>query len=519
MYPFLLSLCTAFFVFGCTLSPDDEHNGSIAGATQTTNTIATLKVQVSEGHNSFVDDITVHLFEVTSHLTLVKSQELTITSETTGEFLFSRLPEGTYYIAFYFNDTIIGEVDSVTVHEDSPTQLAKKEVSQSPITPRYDTVDELLEPISNSSQESSSSPASSSSPYGDNHFIPNIFNQVSGTDHSGELIFHAPLNKTNLFKNGDNVNSKVNFSVNQLFMYQSAISFHDSTFIGFKFTAKHNTSTMTLSLFTKVDSFPTTPARLFHRGHFDDMGTLTEGYSLNTIKSEDNIIAFEWTNQTGVTHNTPLQFTEAKENQWYMITITLTPDRISMEVNGILIEERMRNGTPAHLNNQPIAGAQTMDTTTNSNFFYGAISDIRLYDAALSQQDVFSNIYFVSENSADACIDGFDNDSDGLYDCSDPDCATQARCIECITPPSINNSLPLSYCNINMELTPLLCSDGYDNDDNGLNDCDEPECKNTFVCQVTHTDLSTCQLLQDINNDGVIDFGAPDCCAIYDGCP
>ncbi|MGL1935775.1 MAG: hypothetical protein OCD01_12175 [Fibrobacterales bacterium] len=516
MSSFLLSLLIALMVFSCSLSPSDEHNGSIAGATQTTNTIAALKVQLSDTHTSFANEIDVHLFKVTSHVTLVASQGLTTNSDTTGEYLFTRLPEGSYYIAFYYNDTIIGEVDKISVHEDKATQLDKKEVSQDPIIPRYALVGELIEqakPLSYSSQEEEVSA------YANNHFIPAVFDQVSGTDHSGALFFHAPLNKTKLFKNGDFTSKNMDFTENQLFMHQLALTFNDSSFTSFTFTAKHSTPTMTLNLFTKVYSFKSTPARIFHRGLFDSTGSLTEGYSLNAFKGKANIIAFEWTNQTGVTHNTPLQFTDARENQWYMITITLTQNLISMEVNGILIEERERNGTLTALNNQPIAGAQTMDTLVNSNYFSGAISDIRIYDAALSQQKVFSNIYIVSENSADACIDGFDNDGDGLYDCLDTDCATQSRCTECVSPPSTDSNHPLSYCNINKETTPLLCSDNYDNDENGLYDCDDPQCKNTFVCQATHTDLSTCELLQDINTDGIIDFGAPDCCALYDGCP
>lgn len=50
------------------------------------------------------------------------------------------------------------------------------------------------------------------------------------------------------------------------------------------------------------------------------------------------------------------------------------------------------------------------------------------------------------------CTDGADNDADGLVDCEDGDCSFDPSCVE------------------------LACSDGVDDDDDGLTDCDDDDC-------------------------------------------
>jgi len=77
------------------------------------------------------------------------------------------------------------------------------------------------------------------------------------------------------------------------------------------------------------------------------------------------------------------------------------------------------------------------------------------------------------------CVDGKDNDLDGLKDCADPDCLSYAGCArhEAWLPPSPLGdgsaaSNPASYFN--------YCNDGLDNDGNGLVDAADPACKNRF---------------------------------------
>ncbi len=66
------------------------------------------------------------------------------------------------------------------------------------------------------------------------------------------------------------------------------------------------------------------------------------------------------------------------------------------------------------------------------------------------------------ENTDALCSDRRDNDSDGLIDCEDVDCALTYVCSE------------KDYRN---------CSDGLDNNYNGYIDCDDPECTPLDICK------------------------------------
>ncbi len=92
------------------------------------------------------------------------------------------------------------------------------------------------------------------------------------------------------------------------------------------------------------------------------------------------------------------------------------------------------------------------------------------------------------ENTIEACFDGVDNDDDGYYDCADYDCSDFSACMMCGNykdhpdteeeEGSTQDCLP-SYT----EDTDILCSDTYDNDLDGLIDCDDPNCSEADICQ------------------------------------
>ncbi|MHB8873788.1 MAG: hypothetical protein ACYC8T_08900 [Myxococcaceae bacterium] len=74
-----------------------------------------------------------------------------------------------------------------------------------------------------------------------------------------------------------------------------------------------------------------------------------------------------------------------------------------------------------------------------------------------------------SEMGVQPCSDGVDNDTDGLIDCGDSDCA------------------PLQICNVvgpATENTYATCTDGKDNDSNGLIDCADLECRTLLTCNL-----------------------------------
>lgn len=85
-----------------------------------------------------------------------------------------------------------------------------------------------------------------------------------------------------------------------------------------------------------------------------------------------------------------------------------------------------------------------------------------------------------------ACTDGIDNDEDGLSDCGDPDCACVATC----------------PC-------PEDCQDAIDNDADTLIDCRDLECP---PCQ------EDCNNRIDDDRDGLIDCLDPSCPACTEIC-
>jgi len=85
------------------------------------------------------------------------------------------------------------------------------------------------------------------------------------------------------------------------------------------------------------------------------------------------------------------------------------------------------------------------------------------------------------ENSITLCSDGVDNDRDGLVDCSDPDCIPLMNCLE--------NNL-------------LACNDLFDNDEDGLIDCNDPDC---FAFRRCFEKGDLCNDGIDNDGDGLID--------------
>jgi YD repeat-containing protein len=95
------------------------------------------------------------------------------------------------------------------------------------------------------------------------------------------------------------------------------------------------------------------------------------------------------------------------------------------------------------------------------------------------------------EGGLTQCTDGIDNDSDGLIDCADSGCAT--------------------YCV--PENTYDTCTNRVDDNLNGLTDCQDPSCQGLFcpAQQVPESDAGVCSDFWDNDWDGLIDCADPDC--------
>jgi hypothetical protein len=102
-----------------------------------------------------------------------------------------------------------------------------------------------------------------------------------------------------------------------------------------------------------------------------------------------------------------------------------------------------------------------------------------------------------------SCSDGIDNDGDGLTDCADPDCADQFCGIGC-----------QCHAGVAME---LMCNDGVDNDRDGKTDCDDPDCAGMAcgmggcVCSGHGKQEIACADGVDNDGDGLTDCLDPDC--------
>ena len=111
---------------------------------------------------------------------------------------------------------------------------------------------------------------------------------------------------------------------------------------------------------------------------------------------------------------------------------------------------------------------------------------------------LLSECFDCEPEDADRCLDSIDNDEDGLLDCDDPDCAWVAAC-------------PWE----GPENTDIRCGDGLDNDGNSFTDCADFACSDSTACkaevQTDEDTLSACTNGVDDDWDGFIDCSDYSC--------
>ena len=99
----------------------------------------------------------------------------------------------------------------------------------------------------------------------------------------------------------------------------------------------------------------------------------------------------------------------------------------------------------------------------------------------------------MSETTPELCTNGRDDDNDGLVDCEDFGC----------------RNLQLEACR---EKTASLCTDGTDNDNDGYTDCADEDCFLSGVCP--ENDERTCTDGADNDDDRDTDCEDRDCWSV-----
>ena len=142
------------------------------------------------------------------------------------------------------------------------------------------------------------------------------------------------------------------------------------------------------------------------------------------------------------------------------------------------------------------------------------------------------------EPSETGCMDGADNDLDGLVDCADPDCIPECVAMYMAPPPEpetdchdgVDNDLDgltdcddldcADQCMVVMYMAPMpnetgdLCDNGIDDDADGMVDCDDPDCLCVVPMYMAPPPVDTedeCWDGIDNDADGMVDCDDPDC--------
>ncbi|MGL1935149.1 MAG: fibro-slime domain-containing protein [Fibrobacterales bacterium] len=125
----------------------------------------------------------------------------------------------------------------------------------------------------------------------------------------------------------------------------------------------------------------------------------------------------------------------------------------------------------------------------------GIVLLVPLFLGCWSDSDDYLNLDLsedieVNERGMITCIDKIDNDDDGLLDCEDPDCFEMSVCT-----PELN------------------CTDKKDNDYDSYVDCDDTDCKYTPYCFLVPQEdtYDMCTDGVDNDKDGSIDCNDPSC--------
>ncbi|MFB5601048.1 MAG: LamG-like jellyroll fold domain-containing protein, partial [Nitrososphaeraceae archaeon] len=208
------------------------------------------------------------------------------------------------------------------------------------------------------------------------------------------------------------------------------------------------------------------------------------------------------------------------DDQWHHGVVTYDGSTVRLYIDGTQIGTRSSTTTPDNNGNQPLRIAENAQSIGEDSYV-GQLDEVGVWNRALSNTEINSlkdtgvfptngRVYSNSFGSSsppppppppppepENCTDGIDNDGDGLIDINDPDCQSPENCTDGID----NDGDGLIDINDPDCQSPEVCDDGIDNDGDGLIDINDPDCQSPENC----TDGI------DNDGDGLIDGADPDC--------
>ncbi len=151
--------------------------------------------------------------------------------------------------------------------------------------------------------------------------------------------------------------------------------------------------------------------------------------------------------------------------------------------------------------------AQCSDGIDNDN---DGVTDCEDFDCFRDAMDAVNRIVCVGENTNARCSDGEDNDGDSMTDCMDPDCQGEAIVV-------CDGTSPVTVA---QEMWPALieerCTNGVSEGESGADfvDCADFSCAWNFIgCDdfVAENTNATCSNGEDDDKDGLADCDDPGC--------
>jgi hypothetical protein len=233
-------------------------------------------------------------------------------------------------------------------------------------------------------------------------------------------------------------------------------------------------------------------------GSTSTLATASGNYELNDITPGSYMLVASLEGYVGTS-----QPVTVVEGQTLTVNFTLSPLPLPATVAGVV-----RNESQAPVPGANIISADGVHSTVShadGSYFIGNIAEGSLelivnklgYTSATQTLSVIAGQTltqdFILPASVEICTDGVDNDNNGLSDCEDPGCVENASCQTGVIE---------------------ICGDNIDNDGNSLSDCDDPVCIAAGGCESPIPEI--CNDGIDNNGDNLLDCRDPLCStAIY----